>query len=121
MKLDIPKVIIWIGLVLLLGACASKKTIEIGDPSLPSPDENPNYSTIHDAFTRYDTNGDGYLDRHEYSQLQQDPEIQRIRKAIVEIVESGPYLFEEIDENGDEQISLEELTRMIQPLQPPKN
>ena len=109
-----------LGILLTLVACASKRTVEIGDRSLASPEENQHYLTIHDAFSRHDTNGDGFLDRHEYAQLQQDPAIVRVRRAIAEIVDSGPFMFDEIDENGDEQISLTELTVIIQPLLPPK-
>lgn len=105
---------------LLISACASKRSVEIGDPSLPSPEENQHYLTIYDAFSRHDTNGDGFLDRHEYDQLQADPVIVRVRAAIAEIVESGPLMFEEIDENEDELITLTELTVMIQPLIPVK-
>lgn len=106
---------------LLLVACAGGDTVEIGDPSVPSPEENQNYLTIHDAFTRHDTNADGYLDEHEYVQLETDPQIIRIRKSIAEIVTSGPLLFTEIDENEDGLITLNELTVMIQPLLPPKH
>lgn len=102
----------------LVSACASQRTEEIGDPTLSSPEERQHYLTIHDAFARHDTNGDGYLDRHEYDQLQVDPEIVRVRAAIAEIVESGPLMFEEIDENEDGFISMTELTVMIQPLLP---
>ena len=107
--------------ILVAIACASKKSIEIGDPSMTSPEEHQHYLTIHDAFSRHDTNADGFLDPHEYDQLQVDPEILRVRKAIAEIVESGPMLFTEIDENDDGFISLNELTMTIQPLIPPKN
>lgn len=112
--------ILIIVLTFLLAACASKRSYEIGDPSLTSPAEHQHYLTIHDAFSRHDTNADGYLDRHEYAQLQQDPEILRVRRAITEMVESGPYMFEEVDENGDGLISLTELTVIIQPLIPSK-
>ncbi|WP_455376474.1 hypothetical protein [Kaarinaea lacus] len=106
---------------LVVAGCASKRSIEIGDPSMTSPEEHQHYLTIHDAFSRHDTNADGFLDPHEYDQLQVDPEILRVRKAIAEIVESGPMLFTEIDENDDGYISLNELTMTIQPLIPPKN
>ena len=106
---------------LVVAGCASKRSIEIGDPSMTSPEEHQHYLTIHDAFSRHDTNADGFLDPHEYDQLQVDPEILRVRKAIAEIVESGPMLFTEIDENDDGYISLNELTMTIQPLTPPKN
>ena len=106
---------------LVVAACASKRSVEIGDPSLTSPEEHQHYLTIHDAFSRHDTNADGFLDPHEYDQLQVDPEILRVRKAIAEIVESGPMLFTEIDENDDGYISLNELTMTIQPLIPPKS
>ena len=107
--------------ILLLVACAGRDTIEIGDPSVPSPEENQNYLTIHNAFTQHDTNADGYLDQHEYNQLQTDPEILRVRQSIAEIVTSGPLLFTEIDENEDGLITLNELTVIIQPLLPPRH
>lgn len=106
--------------LVLLSSCATRQSEEIGDPSLPSPEERQNYLTIHDAFTRHDTNADGYLDRHEYAQLQTDPEIMRVRAAIVDIVESGPLIFEEIDENEDELITVNELTVIVQPILPPR-
>lgn len=117
MRNEINSVIV-IGLGALLISCASQRTEEIGDPGLTSPEEHHHYTTIYDAFSRHDTNGDGYLDRHEYTQLQGDAEILRVQKAIEVIVKSGPLLFEEIDENEDELISLNELTIMIQPLLP---
>ena len=107
-------------LTLLVG-CVGTRSNEIGDPSLTSPEERQRYLTIHDAFSRHDTNGDGFLDQHEYDQLQTDPEILRVRKAISELVESGPMLFAEVDENEDGFVSLQELTITIQPLIPPKN
>jgi len=108
-------------ITMLLTACASKGTQEIGDPSLPSPEEHHHYLTINDAFTRHDTNGDGYLDQHEYDQLQTDPAILSVRKAMAEMVESGPLLFAEIDENDDGYISLHELTVAILPLLPQRS
>jgi len=105
----------------MLVACASKGGPEIGDPGLSSPEEHHHYLTINEAFTRHDTNGDGYLDQHEYDQLQTDPAILQVRKAIADFVESGPLLFSEIDENSDNLISLTELTVAILPLLPQKN
>ena len=105
-------------LIIVAGACASKKTVEIGDPSLPSPGENVHYTTIYDAFSRYDTNGDGYLDEHEFAQLQTDPKIIAIRRSIPELASQGPMLFNEVDEDGDGYISLNELTVISQPLLP---
>ena len=104
--------------IVVVGACASKKTVEIGDPSLISPEENVHYSTIYDAFSRYDTNGDGYLDEHEFAQLQTDPKIVAIRRSIPELASQGPMLFNEVDEDGDGKISLNELTVISQPLLP---
>ena len=122
MKKNILNILIFSGLVTIVSACANNRSDEIGDPSLPSPGESQNYSTISDAFSRYDTNGDGYLDEHEFSQLQSDPVIIRIRKATPELEKSGPLLFVEVDENGDGLISLNELTVIIQPLiTKPKN
>lgn len=71
---------------------------------------NPKYSTVYDVFSRYDTNADGHLDRHEFHQFQQDPEIIKIRRKIPPLERTLPLIFEEIDENNDEQISLEEMT-----------
>ena len=114
------KFIVILGLIMLLVACASKRTKEIGDPTLTSPEEHQHYMTVNDAFSRHDTNGDGFLDRHEFDQLQRDPEIVRLRQSIAELAKSGPLLFEEIDENDDGKISLNELTIIIQPLIPAK-
>ena len=49
--------------------------------------------------------------------MQDDPAIVKIRKLIKEVKET-PLLFNEVDENGDEKISLEELTRTVTPLIP---
>lgn len=117
---SIKKIIFFALMFALISACASKRSVEIGDPTLTSPEEKQHYLTIHDAFSRHDTNGDGYLDRHEFDQLQLDPVIVRVRAAIAEIAESGPLMFEEIDEDEDEFITLNELTVMIQPLLPPR-
>ncbi len=68
------------------------------------------YTTIYDVFSRYDTNSDNFLDRHEFHQFQQDPEIIAFREKIPESARTIPLLFEEIDENGDERISLDEIT-----------
>lgn len=113
-------VLLLVSMSLLISACASKRSVEIGDPTLSSPEEHHHYLTIHEAFTRHDTNGDGYLDRHEFDQLQVDSAIVQVRAAIAEIVESGPLMFEEIDEDEDEFITLNELTVIIQPLLPPR-
>ena len=119
-KIVLQRLIITV-LIAMLTACASRKTEEIGDPSLPSPEEKQNYLTIHDAFARHDTNGDGFLDQHEHTQLQNDPEISRVRKSIAELSKTGPLLFEEIDENDDGLITLNELTVIIQPLLPDRH
>ena len=118
---DQGKMMIAVIIAILLTACASKGTQEIGDPSLPSPEEHHHYLTINEAFSRHDTNGDGYLDQHEYDQLQTDPAILQVRKAIAEMVESGPLLFAEIDENADGYISLNELTIAILPMLPQRS
>lgn len=115
------KLVITVFSLSFIAACASKGTPEIGDPGLSSPEEHHHYLTINDAFTRHDTNGDGYLDQHEYDQLQTDPAIIQVRKAISEFVESGPLLFTEIDENSDDYITLQELTVAILPLLPQRN
>jgi Ca2+-binding EF-hand superfamily protein len=72
--------------------------------------DDPKYSTIYDVFSRYDTNSDNYLDRHEFSQFQLDPEIIAFRERIPEAARTIPLLFEEIDEDSDERISLDEIT-----------
>lgn len=121
MNIRSQKKIIFFGLMFaLISGCASKRSVEIGDPTLSSPEEHHHYLTIHEAFTRHDTNGDGYLDRHEFDQLQVDPAIVSVRKTIAEIAKSGPLMFEEIDEDEDEFITLNELTVIIQPLLPPR-
>lgn len=117
-KLSYPSFVLLV--TLLVSSCASKRSVEIGDPTLASPEEHQHYLTISDAFTRHDTNADSFLDRHEFAQLQVDPAIDRVRAAIAEIVESGPLMFEEIDEDEDELITLNELTIIIQPLLPPR-
>jgi hypothetical protein len=73
------------------------------------------YSTIYDAFSTYDINHDGYIDQIEFQRFQQDPEIIRLRDEIQQSSQSTPLLFEEIDENDDNVITLEEMTRIIQP------
>ena len=72
--------------------------------------DNPKYTTIYDVFSRYDTNSDNLLDRHEFFQFQQDPEIIAFRERIPEAARTIPLLFEEIDEDDDERISLDEIT-----------
>jgi hypothetical protein len=72
--------------------------------------DNPKYSTVYDVFSRYDTNSDNLLDRHEFSQFQLDPEIIAFRERIPEASRTIPLLFEEIDEDSDERISLDEIT-----------
>ena len=92
----------------IIAACGSS-------PSVP-PDssgvdrDNPKYITIYDVFSRYDTNTDSFLDRHEFNQFQLDPAIIAFRKKIPESTRTIPFLFEEIDEDGDERISLTEIT-----------
>jgi Ca2+-binding EF-hand superfamily protein len=103
---------------LMLFSCASKRTQEIGDPTVASPETKQHYQTIHDAFSRHDTNNDGFLDEHEFAQLQSDPNIMRMRQRIAELAETGPLLFNEVDEDGDGRISETEITVIIQPLLP---
>jgi hypothetical protein len=86
----------------------SKSTIDRNNS--PIDRSNPKYSTIYDAFSRYDTNSDNLLDRHEFSQFQLDPEVVALRERIPEASRTIPLLFEEIDEDGDERISLDEIT-----------
>lgn len=99
-----------LALALLLYACAT----EPSPHNLPAADghNTKRYSNIHDAFSMHDTNNDGYLDRQEFTQLQQDPEIIKLRKKIPE-VRNMPFLFEEIDENGDDRISMQEMVIAI--------
>ena len=75
-----------------------------------TPKSDAKYATVYDVFSRHDTNSDGYLDRHEFLQFQQDPEISKIRTRIAENGHANPLLFEEIDEDHDERISLNEMT-----------
>ena len=70
----------------------------------------PEYTTIYDVFSRYDTNSDNLLDRHEFYQFQLDPEIIAFRERIPEAARTIPMLFEEIDEDDDDRISLDEIT-----------
>ena len=70
----------------------------------------PKYTTIYDAFSRYDTNSDSLLDKYEFTQFQLDPAVIAFRAKIPEAQRTIPLLFEEIDENGDERLSLEEIT-----------
>jgi len=105
---------------LLLTACAAKRSHEIGDPSVPSPEYKENYQTIYDAFTRHDTNFDGFLDEHEFAQLQSDPNIVSMRERIAVLAATGPLMFNEVDENNDGKISETEITVISQPLIPQK-
>ena len=100
---------------LVMMSCASNRAQEIGDPTLTSPAMKDHYQTIYDAFSRYDTNGDGFLDEHEFNQLQSDPKITAIRNSIPELANSPPMLFNEVDEDGDGRISVNELTVITQP------
>jgi Ca2+-binding EF-hand superfamily protein len=103
---------------LVLLSCTAKRSHEIGDPTLPSPETKQHYQTIYDAFSRHDTNNDSFLDEHEFAQLQTDPNIVNMRQRIAELASSGPLLFNEIDEDGDNRITNTELTIIIQPLLP---
>ena len=94
---------------------------EIGDPSVPSPELRQHYLTVRDAFTRHDTNFDGFLDEHEFAQFQTDPNIISVRQKISELAHSGPMLFAEIDENGDGLISDNEIQVIVQPMLPRAN
>ena len=111
-------------IVSIITACAStsskKRADEIGDPAVPSPELRQHFLTIRDAFTRHDTNFDGFLDVHEFAQFQTDPNIVAMRSKIPELADSGPMLFEEIDENGDGLISDNEIQIIAQPLMPRK-
>ncbi|WP_455200055.1 hypothetical protein [Kaarinaea lacus] len=110
--------------VLVITSCAGnaskKRADEIGDPSVPSPELRQHFLTIRDAFNRHDTNFDGFLDVHEFAQFQTDPNIVTMRSKIPELADSGPMLFEEIDENGDGLISDNEIQVIAQPLLPRK-
>ena len=103
-KIYIPALLSLVLPVLITASCA--------ETSKPTPDikqGNPEYTTLYDVFSRYDTNSDAYLDRHEFHQFQQDPEIIAFRQKIPEVSRTIPLLFEEIDENSDERISFEEM------------
>lgn len=104
--------------ILILVACASQRSQEIGDPTVASPETQQHYQTIYDAFSRHDTNNDGFLDEHEFAQLQTDPNIVGMRQRIAELAATGPLLFNEVDEDGDGRISETEITVIIQPLLP---
>lgn len=109
-------------MLMSIASCASngsqKRANEIGDPSVPSPEMKQHYQTVYDAFSRHDTNADGFLDEHEFAQLQTDPNIVTMRSKIAELANSGPLLFAEIDENGDGRITINELEVIVQPLIP---
>ncbi len=105
---------------LMLWSCAAKRSHEIGDPTLTSPETKQHYQTIYDAFSRHDTNNDGFLDEHEFAQLQTDPNIVSMRQKIAELANSVPLMFNEVDEDGDGKISETEITVIIQPLLPKK-
>ncbi|MGD8559614.1 MAG: EF-hand domain-containing protein [Gammaproteobacteria bacterium] len=107
-----------IACVVGVAGCAGQDTVEIGDPTVPGPEASIHYNTVYDAFTEHDTDGDGYLDEHEFTQLQTDPNIVAMRKSIPELVTEGPMLFTEVDENGDGRISDTELMVIAQPLLP---
>lgn len=79
-------------------------------PPVKTKSDKPEYTTIYDVFSRFDTNSDNLLDRHEFHQFQQDPKIIAFRERIPEASRTIPLLFDEIDENGDERISLDEIT-----------
>lgn len=122
--IDIVKVLSLLITVVLITSCATnaskKRADEIGDPSVASPELKQHFLTIRDAFTRHDTNFDGFLDEHEFAQFQTDPNIVSMRRKIPELADSGPMLFEEIDENGDGRISDNEIQVIAQPLIPRK-
>ncbi|KPJ93796.1 MAG: hypothetical protein AMJ53_06525 [Gammaproteobacteria bacterium SG8_11] len=101
-KLDWTRLFSTILLVLLVG-CAEA-------PPAKTKSSKPEYTTIYDVFSRYDTNTDNFLDQHEFHQFQQDPEIIAFRERIPEAARTIPLLFEEIDEDGDDRISLDEIT-----------
>ncbi|HEY5604875.1 MAG TPA: EF-hand domain-containing protein [Gammaproteobacteria bacterium] len=120
-KLSMGKLIKLPGIALVsmvLLSCAAKGTQEIGDTSLESPETKQHYKTIYNAFTRHDTDGDGFLDAHEFAQLQTDPNIINLRQKIAELANTPLWLFNEIDDDGDEKISYTELTVVVQPLLP---
>lgn len=100
--------------LLFVASCASESTQ--GQDGAGGAGEK-SYANIHDVFSAYDNDGNGYLDPQEYFQLQNDPFIVKSRQKIPEMQRS-PLIFEEIDENMDNQISLEELTAIIFPVLP---
>jgi Ca2+-binding EF-hand superfamily protein len=113
-----------IAAVSVISSCApygsKQRANEIGDPSVSSPELDERYLNVRDAFTRHDTNFDGFLDQHEFAQFQSDANIVEMRSKIPELASSGPMLFEEIDENDDGRLSFTEVEVIAQPLMPKK-
>jgi Ca2+-binding EF-hand superfamily protein len=104
-KIDTIRRLGYVLLTFFVASCA-----QTPPPKVEIETSSPTYTTIYDAFSRYDTNSDNLLDRHEFHQFQQDPEIVAFRERIPEAARSRPLLFDEIDEDGDERISLNEIT-----------
>lgn len=109
MKKTIIQTLNTICVLVFAAGCASTATKKTERKPVDSK-----YATVYDAFSTHDTNTDGYLDRHEFHQFQQDPEIIKFRHRIPETSTTVPLLFEEIDENTDNKISLQEMTRIAE-------
>jgi Ca2+-binding EF-hand superfamily protein len=99
-------------MALLMSACATQSAQHHG--TLEPGQKNKNHITVYESFSMYDTDNNGYLDRQEFHRLQLDPEIVRLRQRIP-VVRDSPFLFEEVDESGDERISQEELMMIVFP------
>jgi Ca2+-binding EF-hand superfamily protein len=98
---------------MLLGGCS-----QTAEKTPAQKQASPGYSTVYDAFSRHDTNGNGFIDEHEFHQFQNDPQIVNVRKRIPKVNSSIPLLFNEIDEDGDGKISMDEMTIIVEGLKP---
>lgn len=99
-------------MILMLSACAGQSAMETTSGN--GGDNRSQYDTVSDVFSMDDTNNDGYLDRQEFVKFQANPEIMRLRNRVSGM-HNTPFLFEEIDENGDEHISRQEMQRAVLP------
>lgn len=98
-------------ITVLLSACAGQSSK--GDSSSSGDDNRNLYDTVSDAFSMHDSNNDGNLDRQEFIQFQQDPAIVRLSSQGVSSLDNRPGVFEEMDENGDGNVSLQEIRTAI--------
>ena len=103
---------VMITFALLMVACAGG--LSPHNSRAVSSQSNNHYDTVSDAFSMHDTNNDGFLDRHEFVQFQQDPGIIRLSNRVSGL-RNAPLLFEEIDENGDDRISRQEMRVAVSP------